>query len=155
MKMKDKPKEADGHLKGNSDEHDDFDVHIDEFAKPRMNAQKVPFKFRLKNAFKGLTWKTWFWFSIILLVAGLTVIILIQLIRDPSWIFEKVMQWFVTPIINIKGWGFVLFIFFMALQGVMLVGGEVMLLATGLIWGTWLGAGIGQVGIVSCRYCIL
>ena len=147
MKMKDEPKEADGHLKGNLDDHDDFDLHIDEFAKPRMNAQKMPFKFRLKNAFKGLTWMTWFWFSIIVLVAGLTVIVLIQLIRDPSWIFENVMNWFIAPIITIKGWGFVLFIIFMSLQGVMLVGGEVMLLATGLIWGTWLGAGIGQVGL--------
>ncbi|MHA1110177.1 MAG: TVP38/TMEM64 family protein [Promethearchaeota archaeon] len=145
--MNDPLNKANSNQKNNSEKHDDFDVHIDEFAKPRMNAQKISFKFRLKNAFKGLTWKTWFWFSIIMLVAGLTVLVLIQLIRDPSWIFEFVMQWFITPIINIKGWGFVLFLIFMALQGVMLIGGEVMLLATGLIWGTWVGAGIGQVGI--------
>ncbi len=144
--MKDESKETDGNLNGNSDDHDDFDPHIDEFAKPRKNAQKFPFKYRLKNAFKGLTWKTWFWFSIIVLIVGLTVFALIQTIRDPSWIFKIVMQ-VITPIIRIEAWGFLLFIFFMALQGVMLVGGEVMLLASGLIWGTWIGAGIGLVGL--------
>jgi uncharacterized membrane protein YdjX (TVP38/TMEM64 family) len=146
MKMKDEPKEANSNSTDNSDDHDDFDPHIDEFAKPRLDAQKVPFKIRVKNAFKGLTWKTWFWFSIIMFVVGFTVFALIEVIRDPSWIFKNVMQ-IITPIIKIEGWGFALFIVFMALQGVMLVGGEVMLLTSGLIWGTWVGAGIGQVGL--------
>lgn len=144
--MKNEPQKADDQIQRNLDD-DDFDLHIDEFAKPRVKAQKIPFKFRLKNTFRGLTWKTWFWFGIILFVAGMTIFVLIQLIRDPSWIFKNVMQWFITPIVNIKGWGFILFILFMGLQGVLLVGGEVMLLASGLLFGTWFGAGVGLVGI--------
>ena len=145
--MKDEPKKADARALVHTD--DEFDLHIDEYAKPRAGKKKIPFKTRLKNAFTGLNWKTWFWLSIIALVAALTVFAMVQLIRDSSWMFGIVIKYFITPVVELGAWGIVLYFIFMAIQGVIApLPSEVMLLATGLIWGIWLGSVMAQAGLI-------
>ncbi|TFG19969.1 MAG: TVP38/TMEM64 family protein [Promethearchaeota archaeon] len=144
----DSSENSDSHLSVHTDEG--FDTYIDEFAKPRASKIKIPFKLRLKNAFTGLNWKTWFWFSIIMFVAALTVFAMIQLIRDSSWMFGLVIRYFITPIVELAGWGIVLYFVFMMIQGVIApLPSEVMLLATGLIWGMWIGSIMAQAGLLA------
>lgn len=146
--MKDDPKKADTQTMVHSD--DEFDNHIDEFAKPRAAKEKIPVKKRLKEAFSGHNWKTWFWLSIIGLIAALTVFAMIQFIRDNSWMFGIVIKYFITPIVELGGWGILLYFVFMMIQGVIApLPSEVMLLATGLIWGTWLGSAMAQTGLMA------
>ncbi len=145
---KDNSKNSNSHLSVHTDE--EFDKHIDEFAKPRTAKAKNSFKKRLKNAFTGLNWKTWFWLSIIMLVAALTVFAMIQLIRDSSWMFGLVIRYFITPIVELAGWGIVLYFVFMMIQGVIApLPSEVVLLATGLIWGVWIGSIMAQAGLLA------
>jgi uncharacterized membrane protein YdjX (TVP38/TMEM64 family) len=128
---------------------DEFDNHIDEYAKPRVAKAKIPFKIRLKNAFTGQDWKTWFWFGLIILIAVITVIATIKLVQDSSWMFGLVLRYFITPIVELGAWGIVVYFVFMAIQGVIApLPSEVMLLATGLIWGMWIGSAMAQAGLM-------
>jgi uncharacterized membrane protein YdjX (TVP38/TMEM64 family) len=134
-----------------SSHHSDaeFDDHIDEYAKPRADKIKIPFKTRLKNAFTGLDLKTWIWFGIIIFLILLTVGLTIKLIQDSSWMFGLVLKYFIRPIVNLGGWGIVLYFAFMAIQGVIApLPSEILLLACGLLWGLWVGTGMAMAGLL-------
>ncbi len=132
---------------------EEFETHIDEYARPRKVKVKIPLKKRLKKAFTGLTIKDWFWFGLMVALVLLTVGLTIKMAQDSSWMFGIVIQYFIGPIERLEGWGIVLFFVFMSLQGVIApLPSEVMLLACGLLWGAWGGTGMAMAGLIVTAF---
>ncbi len=88
-------------------------------------------------------------FIIILLIISLY-LVYYNVFIDSTTLYRIVIDWFVNPIYNLGIWGIFLFIGIMAIQGLIIpLPSEVVLLATGMIWG-WLGGGImGVIGSVA------
>lgn len=85
----------------------------------------------------------------ILLVISLY-LVYILLFVDNTILYRIVVDYFVTPIYNIGIWGIFLFILIMAIQGLLVpIPSEIVLLASGMIWGFWGGGIMGIIGSVA------
>ncbi|MFX0185258.1 MAG: TVP38/TMEM64 family protein [Candidatus Hodarchaeota archaeon] len=104
----------------------------------------------IKRTFSGHSKSTWVWiilFIIILIISG---IILILQNQDETWLFDKVIHWFVIPMIELNEIGWLLFIIFMGIQGILIpIPSELVLLSSGLIWGFLLGSILGIIGSMA------
>lgn len=69
---------------------------------------------------------------------------------DRTFLYRIVVEWFVNPVYLLGIFGVVLFILIMALQGLIVpLPSEIVLLATGMIWGLVLGGFMGVIGSMA------
>ena len=100
-----------------------------------------------KRTFTGHTKSTWVWIVFFIFIFIISIIILILQYQDDTWLFDKVVRWFLIPIIELEAWGWLIFLIFMGLQGVLVpIPSELVLLSSGLLWGLILGSILGIIG---------
>ena len=90
----------------------------------------------------------------IILFVGLIVLSLGLLIYvyffDRTFLYRIVVEWFVNPVYLLGIFGIILFIAIMGLQGLIVpLPSEIVLLATGMIWGLVLGGFMGVIGSMA------
>ena len=69
---------------------------------------------------------------------------------DTTFVYTIVAEWFVNPIYELQFFGIFLFIGIMAIQGLLVpIPSEVVLLATGMIWGWFFGGIMGIIGSMA------
>jgi len=69
---------------------------------------------------------------------------------DETFLYRLVIDWFVNPIYSLGIIGIILFIIIMAIQGLLVpIPSEIVLLATGMIWGLIGGGIMGIIGSMS------
>ncbi len=69
---------------------------------------------------------------------------------DTTFVYTIVAVWFVNPIYELQFFGIFLFIGIMAIQGLLVpIPSEVVLLATGMIWGWFFGGIMGIIGSMA------
>lgn len=69
---------------------------------------------------------------------------------DRTFLYRIVVEWFVNPVYLLGIFGVVLFILIMALQGLIVpLPSEIVLLATGMIWGLVIGGFMGVIGSMA------
>ncbi len=101
----------------------------------------------IKRTFTGHTKTTWVWIILFVIISIISGGILVLQYTDRTWLFDKVIRWFVVPIIKSDYVGLLLFIFFMGVQGILVpIPSELVLLCSGLIWDIQLGTIIGIIG---------
>ncbi|TFF95002.1 MAG: TVP38/TMEM64 family protein [Promethearchaeota archaeon] len=67
-----------------------------------------------------------------------------------TFLYELVVIWFVNPIYALGFFGILLFLIIMAIQGLLVpIPSEIVLLASGMIWGFWLGGLMGILGSMA------
>jgi len=67
--------------------------------------------------------------------------------QDETFLFGIVINYFAIPVLEMQLWGFIVFIIFMGIQGVLLpIPSELVLLSSGLIWGVFIGGILGIIG---------
>jgi uncharacterized membrane protein YdjX (TVP38/TMEM64 family) len=67
--------------------------------------------------------------------------------QDDTWLFDKVVRWFLIPIIELEAWGWLIFLIFMGIQGILVpIPSELVLLTSGLLWGLEGGTILGIIG---------
>lgn len=104
----------------------------------------------IKRTFSGHSRSTWFWMTLFIIILIISVIILILQYQDDTWLFSMVIHWFIVPIIDLKEWGWLIFILFMGIQGILVpIPSELVLLSSGLIWGLIGGTILGIVGSMA------
>ena len=106
-----------------------------------------------KNLFKFSQYSTKTILYIILFVA-LVVFSLFLLFYnyfiDTTFVYIIIAEWFVNPIYELQFWGIFLFIGVMAIQGLLVpIPSEIVLLATGMIWGWLFGGIMGIIGSMA------
>jgi uncharacterized membrane protein YdjX (TVP38/TMEM64 family) len=100
-----------------------------------------------KRAFTGHTKYTWIWIIFFIIIFIISILILILQYQDDTWLFDKVVRWFLIPIIELETWGWLIFLIFMGVQGVLVpIPSELVLLCSGLLWGLTLGSILGIIG---------
>jgi uncharacterized membrane protein YdjX (TVP38/TMEM64 family) len=104
----------------------------------------------IKRTFSGHSKSTWIWIILFIIIAIISGIILILQNQDETWLFDKVIHWFVIPMIELNEIGWLLFIIFMGIQGIIIpIPSELVLLSSGLIWGLVLGSILGVIGSMA------
>ena len=90
--------------------------------KPTMN----PFSkivFWIKNTFirtfSGHSKVTWIWIIIFVIISILSGIILVLQYQDETFLYDKVVRWFILPILELGFWGIIFFLIFMGIQGIL------------------------------------
>ncbi|HDZ17394.1 MAG TPA: TVP38/TMEM64 family protein [archaeon] len=69
---------------------------------------------------------------------------------DNTILYRFVVEWFVNPVFRLGILGFFLFVAIMGLQGLLVpLPSELILLATGMIWGIFLGGIMGVIGSMA------
>ncbi len=100
-----------------------------------------------KRTFSGHTKSTWVWIVFFIIIFIISIGILILQYQDDTWLFDKVVHWFLIPIISLEAWGWLFFLVFMGVQGVLVpIPSELVLLTSGLLWGLVLGSILGIIG---------
>jgi len=111
------------------------------------------FKNYIKNLFdfSQYTIKTIIYIIIfIALVIISLILIYYMLFIDDTFLFRIVVEWFVNPIYSLGFFGILLFILIMAIQGLLVpIPSEIVLLATGMIWGWFYGGIMAIVGSMA------
>ncbi len=101
----------------------------------------------IKRTFTGHTKNTWIWIILFIVIFAVSVMILIFQYQDETWLFDKVVRWFIVPIFELEAWGWLLFLVFMGVQGILVpIPSELVLLSSGLIWGLVWGSVLGIIG---------
>ncbi|MHA2305022.1 MAG: TVP38/TMEM64 family protein [Candidatus Hodarchaeales archaeon] len=104
----------------------------------------------IKRTFTGHTKTTWVWIILFLIIFVISGLILVIQVFDETWLFDKVIRWFVKPIVELKELGVVFFIVFMAIQGILVpIPSELVLLCSGLVWDIYLGSILGIIGSMA------
>jgi len=119
--------------------------------------EKESFMSKIKTYIKNLLdfshydKKTIFYIAIFLILVVLSVALLIyNYFIDSTFIFKLVAEWFVNPVYKLQLIGILLFIIIMAIQGLLVpIPSEVVLLATGMIWGWFFGGIFGIIGSMA------
>jgi len=128
---------------------------INEIEKDRDTKQsfKVKFKKYIRNLFdfSQLDKKTILYIIIFMFLIIISIVLLYyNYFVDKTFIFTLVAKWFVNPIDELGFIGILLFIAVMAIQGLLVpIPSEIVLLATGMIWGWALGGFLGIIGSMS------
>jgi len=128
---------------------------INEIEKDRDTKQsfKVKFKNYVRNLFdfSQLDKKTILYIIIfiILIIASLALLYFIFFI-DNTILYRFVVEFFVNPVYRLGIFGIFLFIIIMGIQGLLVpLPSEIVLLATGMIWGIFLGGVMGIIGSMA------
>ncbi|KKN50880.1 hypothetical protein LCGC14_0628390 [marine sediment metagenome] len=123
----------------------------------KQKEEKQVFSTKLKNYFKNLldfsqyNTKTILYIIlfIVLIILSLFLLFYINFI-DRTILFKFVVDWFVNPVNSLGFFGILLFIAIMGLQGLIVpIPSEIVLLATGMIWGFFLGGIMGIIGSMA------
>ncbi len=125
---------------------------------------KETFTVKLKKYIKNLfdfshyDTKTLLYIILFIFLVVISVLLLYyMLFIDETFLFILVIDWFVNPIILLGFIGILLFLIVMALQGLIVpLPSEIVLLATGMIWGWFWGGILGIAGSMAagmlCMY---
>ena len=106
----------------------------------------------IKNFFDFSKYDTKTILFIILFIALviISLFLLFLVFVDETFLYRLVVEWFVNPIILLGIWGIFLYIGVMAIQGLLVpIPSEIVLLATGMIWGIWIGGIMGIIGSMA------
>ena len=125
-----------------------MDDHLDE---------KQTFTEKLKTYFKNLIdfsqidKKTILYIIIFIFLVVISIFLLYwNYFVDRTFIYLIIAKWFVNPIFELEILGMLLFIGIMAIQGLLVpIPSEIVLLATGMIWGWALGGFMGVIGSMA------
>ncbi|MCP4762686.1 MAG: TVP38/TMEM64 family protein [archaeon] len=99
------------------------------------------------RTFTGHSTLTWFFILIFLIIAGITAVLLLFQIQDETWLFSIVINYFAIPILNLQEVGWILYIAFMGIQGILMpIPSELILISSGLIYGPYFGTLLGLIG---------
>ncbi len=112
---------------------------------------------KLKNYFKNLLdfshYETKTLIYIIIFMALIIISIFLVIYNyfiDTTFLYSIVVNVFVNPIQALGFWGIFLFIGIMAIQGLLIpIPSEIVLLATGMIWGIYAGGVMGIMGSMA------
>lgn len=123
----------------------------------KENETKKSFTRKLKEYiinlfdFSQLDTKTIVYIIIFLILIAFSVFLLYyNYFVDDTFIFILIAKWFVNPIWDLGFIGIFLFIAVMGIQGLLVpIPSEVVLLATGIIWGWFLGGIMGIIGSMA------
>jgi len=123
----------------------------------KENEEKQSFKTKLKKYVKNLfdfsqlDTKTILYIIIFIILVVISVFLLIyNYFVDQTFIYVIIADWFVNPIFALGFIGIFLFIGIMAIQGLLVpIPSEIILLATGMIWGWFLGGLMGVIGSMA------
>ena len=128
---------------------------INEIEKDRDTKQsfKVKFKKYIRNLFdfSQLDKKTILYIVVfvVLIIASLVLLYFIFFV-DNTILYRFVVEFFVNPVYRLGIFGIFLFIVIMGLQGLLVpIPSEIVLLATGMIWGWFLGGVFGIIGSMA------
>jgi uncharacterized membrane protein YdjX (TVP38/TMEM64 family) len=122
-----------------------------------INTEKEPPSRRINNYVKNLLdfsqydKKTIIYIIIFafLIIVSLSLLFYVYFI-DNTILYRIVVEWFVNPIFRLGIFGVILFIGIMALQGLIVpLPSELVLLASGMIWGIVLGGFMGVIGSMA------
>ena len=118
--------------------------------------EKKSFGTKLKDYVKNLLdfskydTKTLLFIVLFIFLVIISVFLLFLVLVDETFLYRIVVEWFVNPIIILGIIGIFLFIGIMALQGLLVpIPSEIVLLASGMIWGVWIGGIMGVVGSMA------
>ncbi len=119
--------------------------------------EKQPFSARLKSYFKNLIkfsqydTKTIIYIAIFIFLLAISLFLLYYIFFiDETILYKFVVKYFVNPIYELQVIGIFLFIVIMAFQGLLVpIPSEIVLLATGMIWGIYLGGFMGIIGSMA------
>jgi uncharacterized membrane protein YdjX (TVP38/TMEM64 family) len=123
-------------------------------AKESQTGENKSFGSKLKSYIKNLfdfsqyDKKTLLFVAIFVFLVVFSIIILIyNYIFNPIFLISIVAEWFVNPVFKLGVIGIVLFLVIMAIQGLIVpLPSEIVLLATGIIWGWLFGGLFGIIG---------
>jgi len=117
------------------------------------NSSSSKLKSYIKNIFSFSQYdaKTIFYILIFILLVILSLVLLYYIyFVDGTILYRVVIDWFVNPIYFLGFWGILLFIIIMAIQGLIVpIPSEIVLLATGIIWGLFGGGIMGIIGSMA------
>ncbi len=130
---------------------------MEEMSNKSKENEKKSFSVKLKDYIKNLfdfsnyDMKTKLYIIIFIFLFGVSVYLLYYIyFVDPTFLYILVVEWFVNPIIRLGIWGIFLFIGVMAIQGLLVpIPSELVLLASGMIWGFWIGGIMGIIGSMA------
>lgn len=119
--------------------------------------EKQTFSAKLKKYFKNLIdfsqidKKTILYIIIFIFLVVISIFLLYwNYFVDRTFIYLIIAKWFVNPIFELEILGMFLFIGIMAIQGLLVpIPSEIVLLATGMIWGWALGGFMGVIGSMA------
>ncbi len=119
--------------------------------------ENISFSEKLKKYFKNLFDFSSFDKKTILYIIIFIVLIIISIFLlyyiyfiDKTILYRVVIDWFVNPIHNLGFLGILLFIVIMGIQGLLIpIPSEILLLATGIIWGLIGGGIMGVIGSMA------
>ena len=119
--------------------------------------EKESFMSKVKSYIKNLLdfshydKKTILYIALFIILVILSVALLIyNYFIDDTFILRMVAQWFVNPVYELQIIGILLFIGIMAIQGLLVpIPSEIVLLATGMIWGWFFGGIFGIIGSMA------
>ncbi|MFW9821090.1 MAG: TVP38/TMEM64 family protein [Candidatus Thorarchaeota archaeon] len=123
----------------------------------KLTKERKSFSTKLKKYFKNLfdfsklDTKTIIYIVIFIILVLISVFLLIyNYFIDQTFIYVIIADWFVNPIYALGFLGIFLFIGIMAIQGLLVpIPSEIVLLATGMIWGWLLGGFMGVIGSMA------
>lgn len=123
----------------------------------KQSEDKQPFTKKLKNYFKNLfdfsqyNVKTIIYIIIFIILIAISLVLLyIIYFVNQTILYTLVVEWFVNPIYLLGIIGIFLFIIVMAIQGLLVpIPSEIVLLATGMIWGIFWGGIMGIIGSMA------
>ena len=118
---------------------------------------KLPFSTKIKKYFKNLfnfshyeTKTIIFIIIFVVLIVFSIFLVVYNYFIDTTFLYSIVINLFVIPIQNLGFWGIFLFIAIMGLQGLIIpIPSEIILLATGAIWGLLYGGIMGVIGSMA------
>ncbi|MFX1408939.1 MAG: TVP38/TMEM64 family protein [Promethearchaeota archaeon] len=130
---------------------------MEEREKNKPVEEKPAFLIRLKNYVKNLInfsqydIKTIIYIILFLILVAISLFLLYYIFFiDETILYKFVVNYFVNPIYELQVIGIFLFILIMAFQGLIVpIPSEVVLLATGMIWGIYLGGIMGLIGSMA------
>lgn len=122
-----------------------------------QNKENRPFSIKIKNYFHNLLdfskfdRKTIIYIVIFILLIVFSIFLLFYtFFIDRQFLYRIVVDWFVNPIYSLGFMGIILFIVIMAIQGLIVpIPSEIVLLATGMIWGLVGGGFMGIIGSMA------
>jgi len=130
---------------------------MSETGNQKSKGEEQNFSDKFKDYFRNLIdfssyeTKTIIFMIILVILVGISLyLVYILLFVDNTILYRIVVDYFITPIYNIGIWGIFLFILIMGLQGLLIpIPSEIVLLASGMIWGLWGGGIMGIIGSVA------
>jgi uncharacterized membrane protein YdjX (TVP38/TMEM64 family) len=130
---------------------------MEEKDKTHVNNEKQTFSIRIKNYIKNLLDFSQYDIKTILyiilfigLIAASLVLLYFIFFVDNTILYRFVVEFFVNPVHNLGIIGIFLFIVIMGVQGLLVpLPSEIVLLATGMIWGWFYGGLMGIIGSMA------